>query len=200
MKKFFSVFFIFFVSLFLIDTNCLHAGDKGCCNPPEQGPPGPPGPTGATGPTGPAGPAGIARYAEIYVTGGSGSQEIGSTDPVKVNQFTDNGNYSGMTANAGENKITVTTAGIYEIAASISFSGTNNAWFTGIIHINGSPVPHLKFKRRLGANGDVGSAGISGIADIGAGQDVDFRVITDSGTALFNMEEANLNVRSIGGN
>ena len=191
MKKFFNVFF---VSLALLYSNCLHASDKGCCEPPKQGPPGP------TGPTGPASPAGIARYAEIYVTNGTGSQEVGDGTLVKVNQFTENGNYSGMTPDFEHNKITVTTAGVYEIAASISFSGTNNAGFIGIIYINGSPAEDLQFKRRLGAGGDVGSAGISGIADIGAGQDVEFFVIGFEGGGDFDMEAANLNVRSIGGN
>jgi hypothetical protein len=118
---------------------------------------------------------------------------------LKIDQFTTNGDSSGMTADAANDKITVTSAGTYEISLSVSFYGTPDG-YVGTIWINGSPAPDLRFSYNVISQqaGETVSASISGIATIGANQDVEFYVNTGGTTETFTVVDANLNVRSIG--
>jgi len=69
----------------------------------------------------------------------------------------DEGPSNGITLNGSAGSITIKEPGTYWFIGSISFSGLGNAVYRGHLYINGVKAG-VTFKRKLGANGDVGSA------------------------------------------
>lgn len=141
---------------------------------------------------------GSAGYAEIYVAGGAAGQTPGVSPGVKVTGFTTNGLSSGITADAANDKITTTVAGLYYIKIVSAFSGTANADFTFALYINGSPITGPRLRRVLGGTGDVGSASLSWIASIGAAQSIEVYAFSSAAGKTFTLVESVLIAIRIG--
>ena len=101
--------------------------------------------------------------------------------------------FTGWTANAlnhdttpdyTADEITVTNDGVYEIDVSISFSGTLSKTFMFMIYHEGIETA-FKMTRKLGTGGDVGSASLTGMLDMAAGESVSVYLhSTDGGTSV----------------
>jgi flagellar hook assembly protein FlgD len=140
-------------------------------------------------------------YAEIYVADGSTAQTIatGSTYATST-AFTTNGASNNCTADADNDKITVTKSGKYKISAH--FSGqvdTANTEFDGAILVDGVVQDNIKcYVEFIAANKNYSSA-ITGIADLEADEDVAFGIRHDDGGNVdITIVNANLNITYIG--
>ena len=91
---------------------------------------------------------------------------------------------SNVTGDHTANTLTVdagVATGDYLIAASFSFSGSNNATFAFELFKN-NVATGLKMDRKLGTGGDVGSSGFNGLLELAAGDVLDVRVSGDGAT------------------
>lgn len=142
---------------------------------------------------------------EIYIYGNAAGQTLNATPGTYdiITQFNTANGYDGSSYNAtnakASNKITLNKAGTWRIQWSCSFSGTPNRTITFIVYVNGVAQNNVRFKRRLGASGDVGRAACSGfVTGVTAGQDVDVRATGDTGSESVVCESANLNCSWVG--
>ena len=109
------------------------------------------------------------------------------------------GNASNCTADATNDKITITKAGKYRVVGTFSFSGTANSNWRIALFNDGTEEACVHLARKLGAGGDVGSASFSGIIVAGANKDIDVRARHDSvGNQDITMQYSNLSVVYIG--
>lgn len=118
------------------------------------------------------------------------TQTVNAT-PALLTQWNTSGLASGVTASVANSRLTAAVAGTYEIDMSISFSGTLSKTFLFEIYrddISASPTPTatgFKMIRKLGTGGDVGSASLTGLVSLDAGDSVMIYVSsTDGGTSI----------------
>jgi hypothetical protein len=147
--------------------------------------------------------AGNSAYGELYVTDGAGTQDLTTAGTAyKINQFTADGASLNTTPAHANDKITATYAGLYRVDLSMSFSGTASKWFEIAIYTgpSGSTTEetNLMCKRALGAGGDVGAVGISGLVTLAASDDVEVYVKSQSNGDDIVVEFANLTIQKIG--
>ena len=121
---------------------------------------------------------------------------------MKVTAFTQNGeSYNGATADAANDKITITRVGKYKVACVAStYLGTANVVLDSTIFAGGTRVAKLSASRLVtNANGRSSSC-ISGILDVTSVPiDIDLRVRHDnSGSVNITPVHINLNVEQIG--
>lgn len=140
-------------------------------------------------------------FASIYVDDNAVTQSIvNGASYVKVDAFASDGNSSNCTADAANDKVTVTTTGTYHATISCSFTatGSNVNWF-GALFVDGVEQSNCHFERKIGTGGDYGSATVSGLINVTATKDVDFRVRHDDGTAKdLTVRYCNLMVHLVG--
>lgn len=141
-------------------------------------------------------------YAEIHNHDSVTAQSItnGATY-IKYTGFTDNGVSNNCTADAANDKITITKLGKYSIDSTFNFSsGTNNTTFFAGVFINGVEQDNIHFTRKVGTAGDVGSASATGFINITSVPiDLDFRFRHDVGAAVnITVSYANLNINYLG--
>lgn len=122
-------------------------------------------------------------YGGIHVHDSAVAQTIptGATY-TKLTCYTDNSTSNNMTPDAANDKVTITTAGVYLIACSCSFADdTNNVtWFVSP-HLGDVEIDSIHFTRKIGTAGDVGSASMSGILSVSSVPvDLDIRVRHDN--------------------
>lgn len=144
-----------------------------------------------------------ANAEEVYVADGAGSGawtkvfqyatiETIETDAVTVSgigttpitfPFTSNGESEGLTADATNNRITCSTAGVYYVDFAISFS-TNAVGDAGLyefkLNIDGTPSTH-GMARQMSGSSDTGSGGFNAIVSVTAGQHLTIEVESDDG-------------------
>lgn len=139
-------------------------------------------------------------YAGIYVSDGSTGQNIlTGTSYTKLTGFTTNGESYNCTADAANDKITITKAGKYWVSGSFSFSGSANVTFRICLFYDNTEISKIHLARKLGSGGDVGSASFSGILSASANKDIDCRVRHDSiGTESITLQYANFTIHYIG--
>jgi hypothetical protein len=141
-------------------------------------------------------------YAEIYVADGSTAQSIATgTTYTKLTGFTTNGSSSNCTADASNDKITITKTGYYLVNCSINgSSGTANATFKFAAFLNGTEQSNVHNHRKFTTVNDVGSAAMSGIIDVTtANWDLDIRARHDIGSAInFTPTYMNLTITYLG--
>lgn len=139
-------------------------------------------------------------YGGIHVHGNATAQSIptGATY-TKVINFADNDPSANTTPDATNNKITANKTGVYRVEGSFSFlSGTNGIVSFGSVFLAGVEVESLHFSRKIGVAGDVGNASISGLINITAGQEIDFRVRHDNAGAVnLTFSYMNLNLARV---
>ena len=110
---------------------------------------------------------------------------------------------SGLTVSSSTGKVTVTSAGIYEIDMSISFSGQLSKTFVFEIYkddISESPTPTatgFKMIRKLGTGGDVGSASLSGLVSLDAGDSVMIYVSSTDGGNSITVHQSQMKVAEV---
>jgi hypothetical protein len=141
-------------------------------------------------------------FGDIYVESGTTSQTIASGAAyTKITAFTTNGLYKNITPDAGNNKITLTVNGIYQVNLGTSLaSGTNNVTFFGSIFLNAVEQDQCHWTRKVATAGDIGSASLCGMIEVTAAPlDLDFRVRHDNVSSIdLTISYANLLVIFVG--
>ena len=141
-----------------------------------------------------------ATTAEIYrhIDSTARTQSIpNGTTPTKIVVFSDNGVSSHCTADAANDKITITHPGIYDVKLSISYAcGTNNVnWFARIF-VGGVVATNIHSEGNTSTSGAYRSTSLSGKIEVTTVPvDIDYRVIHDYGSAVdLSFVAANLSV------
>ena len=94
-----------------------------------------------------------------------------------------------ITPDFNDDRITVNHVGVLFCGLQASFSGGNNAVVEGAIYVDGVRRESIRFRRKLGTGGDVGSASALGIINItGTPVDVELYAKADTGTPNFKLE------------
>lgn len=138
-------------------------------------------------------------YASIYVEGASAAQTLTTGGTYyKLTAFTTDGPAANCTADAANDRITVTKTGTYMINMGVSFAGTANATMVFKIYKNGSAIPGLTFRRKLGTGGDVGRGAITGLAALTANDVLDVRCTSTSNSDSITCEDIILTVMRVG--
>jgi len=121
-------------------------------------------------------------YAVIQNVNNATAQTIATgATPTKITNFTKNGLSSNCTADFTNNKITVTKTGRYDVTATTNFqSGTGNVVFWATVYVNGV-AQDGNLNRKIATSGDVGSATLTDIVNVSAGQDIDVRIRHNNG-------------------
>jgi hypothetical protein len=126
-------------------------------------------------------------FAEIHVHDASAAQTIttGSTY-TKSTAFTDNGPASNCTADASNDKITLTKAGYYRVEGSVSFTtNTNNVTVKAAAFLGGTEQDNAHCERKIGTSSDIGNMSFTGIIDnTTANTDLDLRFAHDYGSDI----------------
>jgi hypothetical protein len=98
-----------------------------------------------------------------------------------------------ITPDYDDDRITVNHVGVLFVGIQASFSGGNNAVIEGAVYVDGVRQEPIRFRRKLGSTGDVGSASASGIINVtGSPVDVELYAKADSGTPNFKLESGQL--------
>jgi hypothetical protein len=135
------------------------------------------------------------EYGEIYNNSTGTAVVALSTSWTKVT-----GSFQGDTVSSadiipdsGDDRITINLAGVYFVGIQASFSGTANAVIEGAAYLGGLRQEPIRFRRKLGGTGDVGSASAIGVLNVtGTVVDLEFYARSDSGTPSFKLESGQL--------
>ena len=138
---------------------------------------------------------GNVEYGEIYNNSTGTAVVALSTSWKKVT-----GSFQGETLSSGNivpdylnDKITINHIGTFFVGLQCSFSGSNNAVVEACVYLNGVRQESVRFRRKLGTGGDVGSASAIGIISVtGTGVDLELYARADSGTPNFKLESGQL--------
>ena len=136
-------------------------------------------------------------YGEIHVHDNAVSQAIpNGAVYTKLDVWSDNGEAKLTTPDYVNGEITVSETGIYKIEASLSFkSGTSNIVSSCSIFINDVEQDQAHFIRKISVAGDVGSASVTALGSITAGDKVDIRMLHDDPSPVdITIVYGNLNV------
>jgi hypothetical protein len=141
-------------------------------------------------------------FAEIYVADASAQQLIPTgVTYTKSTAFTTDGQSSNCTADAANDKITITQTGRYRVSGSCSaVSGTANVIWRGAAFLNGVEQSQVHWKRKMATNTDAADMSFTGFIDVtSVPWDLDLRLRHDNGAGVnFTIEYANLNVEYVG--
>lgn len=136
-------------------------------------------------------------YGEIHVHDNAVSQAIpNGTTYTKLDVWSDNGESKLTTPDYINGEITISETGIYKLEASLSFkSGTSNIVAKCSIFINGVEQDQAHFTRKISVAGDVGSASVTALGAVTAGDKVDIRLLHDDPSPVdITIVYGNLNV------
>lgn len=143
-----------------------------------------------------------AILAEIYKTGTTVAQSIpAGTTPTKVTAFTDNKYGIHCTADAANDKITITKAGYYDFKLGLSYQiGTAGVTFTAHIFVNGVEDVSLHSTGKPATANDPRSTAVVGTIHVTTVPcDVDYRVTHDNGGSVnISFDYCNMAVNYIG--
>lgn len=126
-------------------------------------------------------------FADIYVADASTAQSIPTgTTYTKMTGFTTNGESENATADAANDKITLTKTGYYFVSVSLSAdSGTNNVLFYFACFLGGVEQNQVHATRFFNTASEIGSCSLSGIIKVTtADTDLDLRARHDNGSAV----------------
>lgn len=131
-------------------------------------------------------------YAEVYINDGSSSQSSLGTTPA-VMDWSGLGAVDGVEQNcdadAANDRIVITHAGVYEVHFDISFSGTAGALFTFKLRIGGVEQNH-GVERQMCASGLMGNCGFDAKITFAASDIATIYVETDDGAGSDSMTVA----------
>lgn len=102
-----------------------------------------------------------------------------------------------VTTDATNANFTIQYDGIYKVCVSASFSGTANSTIHGDLFVNGAEVDKIAFTRKLGSNGDVGSANMCGLYNASVNDVMDLRFKSDSSGGWVHFENGNFNIQRL---
>jgi len=134
---------------------------------------------------------GQAEYGEIYNNNTGTAVVALSTSWAKVTgSFQGNGiSSTNVTPDYANDRIVLNHVGAFLVGFQTSFSGGANATVNAAIYLDGVRQEGLRFRRKLSAVGDVGSAGGGGLINVtGTGMAVELYAKADSGTPNFKLE------------
>lgn len=140
-------------------------------------------------------------YAEIHVHDASTAQSINNgTTYTKLTAFTDNGSAANCTADAANDKITLTKAGKYRVSWHMSFTcGTNNVVWKVAAFLDSTELDDCHAQTKIGTAGDSQHVSAMAILTTTANKDLDLRARHDQGGATnITPVYANLNVDYLG--
>ena len=131
------------------------------------------------------------EYGEIYNNATGTASLTLSTSWVKIT-----GSFQGNTVSSdnitpdyANDRITINLAGVYFVGIQASFSGGTSAVVEGAIYLGGLRQEPIRFRRKLGTGGDVGSASAIGILNVtGTAVDLEFYVKAEAGTPAFALQ------------
>ena len=137
----------------------------------------------------------IVEYGEIYNNSTGTAVVALSTSWQKVT-----GSYQGNTISSTNitpdylnDRITVNHVGTLFCGIQVSFSGGANAVIEGAVYLDGVRQEPIRFRRKLGGTGDVGSASALGVIQAtGTSMDVEFYARADAGTPNFKLESGQI--------
>lgn len=145
----------------------------------------------------------LPAYASIYVDNGNTAQSIptGATY-TKVTAYTTNGQSAkNCTADAANDKITITQAGVYSVTYTASYTAdVNNVTFRGAVFLGGVEQGNIHSGGQMGLQGAMRSTACSGFINVATVPvDIDVRIRHDNGgTVAITHVYANLNIDRIG--
>jgi len=127
--------------------------------------------------------ASASEYAMIYTAGGT-TASAAITTATLLNMFASDGSANVAVADSANDRITLTTAGLYFISFNISYTGSasNAVWQ---FHARLDAVESvLGAHRKIGTGSDTGSCGFSGILTATAGQQLTVYAESDSSSTI----------------
>jgi len=108
------------------------------------------------------------------------------------------GQNNNTTLDGSAGTITIDISGRYDFAGAISFSGTDDATIRGKVYKNDAPAGAVTFKRKLGSNGDVGSASGVGILNLVAGDVLKFYFTSDKDNSFMSVDTISIKLNRVG--
>lgn len=140
------------------------------------------------------------EFGEIYnYSTGTAVVQLSSSWTKVTGSFQGNG-YSStdITPDKTNDRIIINRSGYYFVSGQFSFSGSANAVIEGALYVDSTRQDSVRFRRKLGATGDVGSASLFGtILITGTGQTLSFWAKADTGTPNFKLEAAQIQLYGI---
>jgi hypothetical protein len=140
-------------------------------------------------------------FAEIYVADGVTAQSIPTgTTYTKLTAFTTNGSSSNCTADATNDKITITKAGKYLVTCTVSGNdGATGAEFKMALFYDGTEQANIHATNKFNAGSEIDQMSMSGIVVSAANKDIDVRLRHgEAGSVNFTTQYANLTITYIG--
>jgi hypothetical protein len=132
----------------------------------------------------------------IFTDGGSGTQALAAATPVKATAFANVGSEYLCTGDAGNDQITVGTAGVYQISAQFSFTSSVSNVVAQFHVAKGGATQAIGCRRKIGTGADVGSCSLSGVLALAAGDIVSVNAEVDTGATLTYVD-AQLNLHKM---
>jgi len=133
------------------------------------------------------------NYGSISVSGNASAEATTDVTPRKIANFDTEIDNGVAVASHASDQIAIVDAGDYYLSAFVSFSGTLSRTFVVEVYIDGI-ASGVKFTRKLGTGGDVGSSACGAILALSASDIVTlYHSSTDGGTA-FTMVDGQLNI------
>jgi hypothetical protein len=121
-------------------------------------------------------------YGEVYMHDNSTAVTVATGATYTQMTWDSNGSSINCTPDATGNEIGVTRPGFYKVTCSTSFKvDTVNTVVLGSVFVNNVEQDQIHFRRKVATSGDEGAATCSGIIDVTAATDVDFRMRHDQG-------------------
>lgn len=118
----------------------------------------------------------------------------------KLTIWDDNDPSKNCTPDEANGQITLTQAGTYKVEAQLSMaSATGNVNFFASVFVDGVEQEQLHFTRKISVAADVGSASLTGIVTVTAGQVIDLRVRhSDASPVNFTVSYGQFNCQLLG--
>lgn len=143
----------------------------------------------------------LPAFASIHVHDNTTAQSIptGATY-TKSTAFADNGYNLNCTADASNDKITITQTGYYQVQGAFCFSaGNNNTVWRLSLFVDGVEFEEIHVHRKISSAGDVGASAFTGIILVSTVPiDIDVRARHDSGGAVnLTITYGNLSIAKI---
>lgn len=139
----------------------------------------------------------LGGYGEVYTTGGTGTQALTSS-PTLINQITTNGDSSNVVPDQANNRLTISTAAVYQITANISWTSDSvSDVFTFEIKKNdASMIAGQKVLQRCVAANEPNSITIGGQESLAAADYIQLFASCDASKNLL-VKELNFRVKRL---
>jgi len=103
-----------------------------------------------------------------------------------------------VTLDGAAGTLTIGMGGAYSFKGNISFSGSSDIIISGTMFKNGVGGNAVSFKRKLGSNGDVGSAGGNTLVSFSEGDILDIRLKSNTNDSFISIDSMNITLIRLG--